>query len=139
MLDAGATDVEVCEMVACSEATLYAYLRREPSFLKPRKEAKDHADARVEKSLFKRANGYETEEITTTAVPGKDENGRPIAVPVKIVKTKSRVAPDTAAAIFWLKNRKRDQWRDRHELGVSGAVSLADLIGAATAPEDGGK
>ena len=31
---------------------------------------------------------------------------------------KNALAGDTTAQIFWLKNRKRDKWRDRHDNSV---------------------
>ena len=30
------------------------------------------------------------------------------------------VPPDTTAAIFWLKNRRSDEWRDKQEQEISG-------------------
>ena len=30
-------------------------------------------------------------------------------------KTREHVPPDTTACIFWLKNRRKDEWRDRQE------------------------
>jgi hypothetical protein len=32
------------------------------------------------------------------------------------VKYRQHVPPDTTACIFWLKNRRPDLWRDRHEI-----------------------
>ena len=32
--------------------------------------------------------------------------------------------PDTTAAIFWLKNRKTDQWRDKQDVEHSGSVGV---------------
>ena len=36
----------------------------------------------------------------------------------KTTTTEKQVAPDTAAAIFWLKNRQPDIWRDKKEMVV---------------------
>jgi hypothetical protein len=33
-----------------------------------------------------------------------------------------KVEPSTTAQIFWLKNRRPDRWRDRHEL--DGEISI---------------
>jgi hypothetical protein len=33
-------------------------------------------------------------------------------------------APDTTAAIFWLKNRRREEWRDKQEVEHSGNVRV---------------
>lgn len=39
--------------------------------------------------------------------------------------------PDTTAQIFWLKNRKPRQWRDKREqdIDVTEAVKIVDNIG----------
>ncbi|HAP5627934.1 TPA: helix-turn-helix domain-containing protein, partial [Enterococcus faecalis] len=37
-----------------------------------------------------------------------------------------QVAPNPTAAIFWLKNRKPDEWRDRKETEVSGSLNISD-------------
>ena len=36
-----------------------------------------------------------------------------------IIPTRKHHPPDTTAAIFWLKNRRRDDWRDRHDIGLN--------------------
>ncbi len=41
-------------------------------------------------------------------------------------KVKKQVAPNPTAAIFWLKNRKPDEWRDRKETEVSGVLNISD-------------
>jgi hypothetical protein len=48
----------------------------------------------------------------------------------KIVKTDTfeNVNPVPTAAIFWLKNRRADQWRDRQEMtGKDGAPLMPDV------------
>jgi hypothetical protein len=46
------------------------------------------------------------------------------------------VVPDTVAAIFWLKNRKPEQWKDKREQVVSTKDGmLADLISGLKEPE----
>ncbi len=35
-------------------------------------------------------------------------------------------APDTTAAIFWLKNRQPAQWRDKIEAELSGGVTSTE-------------
>lgn len=37
------------------------------------------------------------------------------------------VQPDTTAAIFWLKNRKPDVWRDKHELSGNHKITNGDF------------
>lgn len=40
---------------------------------------------------------------------------------------------DTTAAIFWLKNRRKDEWRDKHEVEHSASGDLAEIIALARA------
>ena len=50
-----------------------------------------------------------------------------------------RYPPDTAAAIFWLKNRQREQWREKSEQAItsdnktelSGVVGIVEIPGLA--------
>ena len=50
---------------------------------------------------------------------GKD---KPVIVPYR-----EHVPPDTVACIFWLKNRRREEWRDKHEVDHSGSLQFKDL------------
>ena len=65
----------------------------------------------VAKSLFKRAIG-------TSITEEKQEDGTNGS---KTTTTTKDVAPDTAAAIFWLKNRQPDIWRDKKEVSLDNA------------------
>ncbi len=45
---------------------------------------------------------------------------------------------DTTAIIFWLKNRRVNEWRDRRDVALSGEVNLPGLIAEAHAVAMGG-
>jgi hypothetical protein len=56
---------------------------------------------------------------------------------IVMTPTVKRYPPDTAAAIFWLKNRQRAKWRDKieHDHGVqpdNPIVSLLEGIAGST-------
>ena len=105
----GAIDTEIAKRLGISIQTLYDY-KRYFEFAEVLKKSKGNADYKVENSLFKRAMGYtytETEE--TINADGEV---------VKIKKVKKQVAPDTTAQIFWLKNRMKENWSDRHQVEV---------------------
>ena len=109
----GATDLELAGLLGISERTLNTWKRRHPEFLQSIKRGKANADANVVKALYHRATGYEATEITTT-----DARGR-ITTHTRVLK---HYPPDTAAAIFWLKNRQRKHWRDHREYAVANLV-----------------
>jgi hypothetical protein len=86
------------------------------------KAAKAPADDRVERSLYARANGYEYDAVKIFC--NKD------GVVTK-VEYREHLAPDTTACIFWLKNRRKDLWRERPEaeqpLGFDPNQSIEEL------------
>lgn len=95
-------------------STLYKYQNEHNEIVEALKRGKAPVDNDVENMLLKRAMGYEYEEVTTEVYDMPDGTQRK-----HIKKTKKQVVPDTTAQIFWLKNRRPDLWRDRHENDVN--------------------
>lgn len=99
-------------------------MRQYPNISHAIKKGKAPVDIEVEKALLKRALGYECEEvqeeIEETPTGKYDADGKPIMKRKKhIRKYRKQIPGDTTAMIFWLKNRKPAQWRDRPEPPVS--------------------
>jgi len=111
----GLTDIQMSGILGVSEQTFNVWKKRYPEFLESLKSGKSDADAKVAKSLFGRAIGYDYSEVSV------EKKGRKI---LKTTTTKKRMAPDTTAAIFWLKNRQPELWRDRVETNLSGGIAL---------------
>lgn len=111
LCEMGATDSDLAEFFAVSIKTIDNWRGKHPEFLQALKIGKGVADDRVERSLYHRAVGYQRE-ATKVFLRANDEE--PVYAPYL-----EDVQPDTAAAIFWLKNRRPADWRDRHE--VTGA------------------
>lgn len=119
----GHTDREVADFFEISIVTLNNWKAEFPDFLKSIQNAKDIADERVERSLYHRAVGYTYEAEELFQYQGE----------ILRAKVRKHVPPDTASMIFWLKNRRKDQWRDvhRHEFGRAGEfdkLSDAELV-----------
>jgi hypothetical protein len=68
--------------------------------------AKEPADERVVRSLYHRAIGYSYDSEEIFVINGK----------IKRVPVRKHVPPNVTAGIFWIKNRRPDLWRDRHEI-----------------------
>ena len=49
----------------------------------------------------------------------------------KVKKTTKQMAPETLAIIFFLKNRKPEDWRDKREVEVKGEISMTNALKAA--------
>lgn len=115
----GATDIEVADFLEVDVRTLYRWKGEHEELCQGLKAGKAVSDERVERSLFARATGYEHDEVDIRVVAGA------------IVQTPIRkyYPPDTTAAIFWLKNRKPAEWRDKQEHEHSGEIGLSLEVG----------
>ena len=100
---------EIARALEGDDATLYRWKKCYPEFSETIKQGRGRYDTEVvERALTQRAAGYEyTEEVMTRDGPS--------------VLTKRFHGSDTAA-IFWLKNRQPERWRDRVEHDVRAAV-----------------
>ena len=99
----GLTDEQIAKNIGIATSTFYEWKKKELEFSEALKKGKEVIDFEVENALLKRALGYEYEEEIY-------ENG------ILTKKVKKQVAPDTTAQIFWLKNRKKEQWREKVEV-----------------------
>ena len=108
----GATNEEIALAMGVSVRTIIRWAKTNASFGKALEEGKGVSDAKVIRSLYQRATGYEyTEEKRIVEMNPEDGSVKP----VKIETIKKHVPPDVAAQCFWLKNRQRDRWSDRPE------------------------
>ena len=107
----GLTDEQIAKNIGISTGTLYEWKKKYSEFSEALKRGKEVVDREVENALLKRALGYEYEEVKQ--IIEKDAKGRDRK---RIEKTIKHVVPDTTAQIFWLKNRKPHEWRDRREI-----------------------
>lgn len=124
----GATDKEMAAFFDVSETTLANWKNAHPEFLEALKRGKIVADMRVTNSLHKRAQFHEYEE--EQAIKLKDvvygENGKKISETerVEVVMVKKVLPPSDMAMIYWLNNRRKEQWRQRIDHEHSGNVNV---------------
>lgn len=106
----GLTDEQIAEKMGISRTTLYNWCNKHIDILNTLKKGKDVIDVQVENALLKRALGY-----ITTETKVKKEMGK-ITEEITITK---EIPPDPTSAIFWLKNRRPEQWREKREVEQS--------------------
>lgn len=101
----GLTNEQIAKNIGINADTFYTWLKKYPEISESIKKGKAPIDFEVENTLFKRAIGYEYEEVETIIeeIDGKQRK--------RIKKIKKVALPETSAMIFWLKNRKPEQWR----------------------------
>lgn len=121
----GATDAQLADFFEVAVSTVALWKVEHSEFSDAIKVPKAEADERVEQSLYRRAMGYENDETDIRVVGGE------------IVQTPMRkyYPPDTTACIFWLKNRKPAEWRDKVETEHSGAIQIGRVAREIIRPE----
>jgi hypothetical protein len=111
----GLTDEQIFHNLGISKDTFYRFKKEHNDFSDSLKRGKEVVDIAVENALYKKAIGYTYEEVTREQIRDPVTGEYNLEV-TKIVK--KEVQPDTTAQIFWLKNRKPAEWRDKHEQEV---------------------
>ena len=99
----GLSDEQIANNMGIDVRTLYRWKKRYSQFCQSLEESKETADLQVENALFKRAIGYEYDEVTYTL----DETG----TMVETKRVKKQVAPDVTAMKYWLTVRE-PKWRE---------------------------
>lgn len=131
----GLTDEQIANNLCIHAATLYRYKNEHSELCEALKRGKQIIDFEVESALLKRALEYSYTEVTTERVLRKDEHekvltdihGFPIYDMVITKEVKKEVIPDTTAQIFWLKNRKPKQWKDKQDIEHTGNIGIKKL------------
>ncbi|WP_346888327.1 helix-turn-helix domain-containing protein [Clostridium sp. UBA1056] len=112
----GLTDEQIAKNLGISKDTFYKYKKEHTDFSDSLKRGKEVVDIEVENALLRRALGYKYDEVT------KEINETTGKLQVSKIVTKE-VVPDTTAQIFWLKNRKPLEWRDKRDVEHSGNIA----------------
>lgn len=115
----GATDAELGDFFEVDERTINNWKDAHPEFFQSIKRGKLQADADVADRLYQRAMGFEHNDVHVS-----NHQGMITLTPIRKIH-----APDTTAAIFWLKNRQSKKWRDKQEVEHSGNA-LDSLLAA---------
>lgn len=121
----GLTDEQIASNIGITRKTLAEWKTKYSDICDTLKRGKAVVDIQVENALLKRALGYSYDEVTRERVLDYDPStGQVVGSHMEITKTvKKEVQGDTTAQIFWLKNRRPEQWRDKRDVSVEGEIS----------------
>lgn len=111
----GLIDEQIAKNLGVAYSTFMTYKKRYSELSEALKRGKEVVDRQVESALLKRALGYEYEEVKMIVT---ESGGK------RVEKTRKQVLPDVTAQIFWLKNRKPKEWRDKQEVEHSGGLGV---------------
>ena len=106
----GLSNQQIAHNIGITEETYYKWQKKYAEFSEAIKKGKEVVDREVENSLNKRANGF-----TQIVKKVKFTRGG------EMIEYEEEVyfPPDTTALIFWLKNRKPAEWRDKQDFDLN--------------------
>lgn len=161
----GLTDEQIAHNIGISRSTLNVWKKRFSDISDTLKSGKEVIDRKVENSLLKRALGYDYVERTAKVVDRNPEiveaerrefenrykldnpeadlqeikdiavKAIPTRESIVFLEVNKQVAPDTTAQIFWLKNRKPEEWRDKQVVQHDGEVKVSNPYAGLTTEE----
>lgn len=115
----GCTDIEMASFFEVSEKTLNTWKKEHPDFLDVLKAGKSIADDRVQNALFQRAVGFSHPDTHVSNHQGT----------ITLTPIVKHLPPETVAAIFWLKNRRPAEWRDKIDVNANQTGTIEIVIG----------
>lgn len=143
----GLTDEQMAQKMGIVPSTFYAWILKYPEISDAIKNGKEPVDIDVEDSMVKLALGHYVtvkkpmKVRTEKRLKKKDKDGREyetgviVEEHIEYVDEQVYIPPNVTAQIFWLKNRKPEQWKDKREQVVSTKDGvLADLISGLKEP-----
>lgn len=106
----GLTVDEIADCLGIGRTTFYRYREKYSWLEETFQRGALECSVKVVDSLYKRAVGYEIEEVETQEYENKKGE-----INIRTRRSTKHFPPDVGAAIFWLKNRRKEDWKDRRE------------------------
>lgn len=125
----GLTDEQIAKNMGVAPKTLYRWKEQHSQICQSLKKGKEVVDITVENALYKKALGYTVKlkkTFKTKHVIYDEATGRKLEEHerLEVGIDEIHIPADTVAQIFWLKNRKPEDWRDKRDVAVSGAIPV---------------
>lgn len=127
----GLTDEQIAYNMGVAYSTLRVWKDKYSALSAVLKKGKEVVDRQVENALLKKATG----EVRTIKKPIKVkevlyEDGKRTSEKehIEYADEEIYIPPDTTAQIFWLKNRKPEEWRDKRVIDDSSNEKSVELL-----------
>ena len=132
----GNTIEEIAHNMGVHPSTLHKWMDAHGEIREAIKEGRGLAVEVVENALFRKATGQCVVRETVEEFRGELRDGKPCNGTVVRRTVERPVPPDTAAMIFYLKNRVPDRYSDRRTVDVEG-VAPTVVLGVRPGRADG--
>lgn len=129
----GLTDKDISKNMRIGVSTLKEWKNRFEEIREALRIGKDSADRVVENALYKSACGYTVKvrkPVKVRQIEYDPTTGKKIreSETWKQVEEELHFPAQVTAQIFWLKNRKPDQWREKNDLALGPSNGVLESI-----------
>lgn len=129
----GLIDKQIARNMGVSYTSLKDWKNQFPAIAEALRKGKEVVDREVENALFKSAIGYTQtirKPVKVRDVEYDPETGRKVREIERwvAVEEEIHVPPQVTAQIFWLKNRKPDQWREKNDLTLTPSNGVLESL-----------
>lgn len=129
----GLIDKQIAHNMGIGASTLREWKGTFPEVAEALRKGKEVVDREVENALFKSAIGYTQtirKPVKVRDVEYDPKTGRKIREVERwvAVEEEIHVPPQVTAQIFWLKNRKPDQWREKNDLTLTPSNGVLESL-----------
>lgn len=129
----GLIDKQIAHNMGVSYTSLRDWKNQFPEIAEALRKGKEVVDREVENALYKSAIGYTQtirKPVKVRDVEYDPETGRKVREVERwvAVEEEIHVPPQVTAQIFWLKNRKPDQWREKNDLTLTPSNGVLESL-----------
>ena len=129
----GLIDKQIAHNMGVAYSTLRSWRDKFPQIAEALRKGKEVVDREVENALYKSALGFMQKvkkPVRIREVEYDPKNGKKIREVEKWVQVEEEVyvPPQVTAQIFWLKNRKPDQWREKNDLTLTPSNGVLESL-----------
>lgn len=129
----GLIDKQIAYNMGIGASTLREWKGTFPEVAEALRKGKEVVDREVENALFRSAIGYTQtirKPVKVRDVEYDPETGRKVREIERwvAVEEEIHVPPQVTAQIFWLKNRKPDQWREKNDLTLTPSNGVLESL-----------
>lgn len=127
MASEGSIEAAIANTLGINPDTLGEWKKSNLGFSEALQRGKDIADSKVQESLYKRAVGYTHPAVKifqrgwakklnpNSSDESEQSNDGEVPSDALIVPYTEHYPPDTNAASLWLRNRRKEEWRDQNQ------------------------
>ena len=129
----GLIDKDIAHNIGIGYSTLREWKKLYPEIGEALRKGKEVVDRIVENALYKSAIGFMQKikkPVRIKEVEYDPKTGKKVRESEKwvLVEEEIYIAPQVTAQIFWLKNRKPDQWREKNDLTLTPSNGVLESL-----------